>query len=83
MANDNERPFMQRVYDSEIDAAIEWLWDGGFSMKLGDPDVPEARGHVRTWLEVEAWFRENILKYYPDSVFSKEERDAARSAEDA
>jgi hypothetical protein len=32
---------MQRVYDSEINATIEWLWDGGFSLKLGDPDQPD------------------------------------------
>jgi hypothetical protein len=76
MSNDNDKPFMQRVYDSEIDASIEWLWDGGFSMKLGDPDVPEVRGNVSTLREVEAWFREQILKYYPDSEFSKAERTA-------
>jgi hypothetical protein len=30
MTNDNDRPFMQRFYDSEINASIEWYWDGGF-----------------------------------------------------
>jgi hypothetical protein len=30
MANDKDRPSMERVYDSEIDASIEWLCDGGF-----------------------------------------------------
>ena len=34
--NDNDGPFMQRVYDSEIGAAIEWFWDGGFDVTLGD-----------------------------------------------
>jgi hypothetical protein len=69
MANDNKRPFVQRIYDSEINAGIEWFWDGGFSISLGDPDNPDAKGAVKTWREVEAFFREQILRHYPDSAF--------------
>jgi hypothetical protein len=32
--------------------------------------------NVRTWREVEAWFREQIMRHYLDSVFSIDERDA-------
>jgi hypothetical protein len=55
-SNDNDRPFMQRVYDSEISAVIEWFWDGGFFMKLGDPDEPDVQGNVRTWRGSKAGF---------------------------
>jgi hypothetical protein len=34
--NDNAKPFMQRVYDGEIDVAIDWCWDGGFRIRLGN-----------------------------------------------
>jgi hypothetical protein len=81
MTNDNVRPFMQRVYDSEISVVIEWFWDGGFDVTLGDPVNPEAQGRVKTWREVEVWFREQILEHYPDSVFSVDEREAAAGSE--
>jgi hypothetical protein len=83
MYNDNARSFMQRVYDSEINATIEWFWDAGFSIRLGNPqDDPVAEGNVGTWREVEAWLREQIMRLYPDSAFSREQRDAAaRSAQ--
>jgi hypothetical protein len=66
---------MQRVYDSEINAAIDWLWDGGFHIRLGD-DLSgfSDDAYFMTWREVEAWLRERILERYPDSVFAREER---------
>jgi len=27
---------LQRLYDSEINVCIQWLWDGGIDVKLGD-----------------------------------------------
>jgi hypothetical protein len=27
---------LQKVYDSEINVCIQWLWDGGIEVKLGD-----------------------------------------------
>ena len=27
---------LQRIYDSEINVRIDWLWDGGIDVRLGD-----------------------------------------------
>jgi hypothetical protein len=27
---------LQRIYDSEINIRISWLWDGGIEVRLGD-----------------------------------------------
>jgi hypothetical protein len=27
---------LQRIYDSEINVSISWLWDCGFEVRLGD-----------------------------------------------
>ena len=27
---------LQKIYDSEIDLEISWLWDGGIEVRLGD-----------------------------------------------
>jgi hypothetical protein len=27
---------LQRIYDSEINIRISWLWDGGIDVRLGD-----------------------------------------------
>jgi len=27
---------LQRIYDSEINVRIGWLWDGGIDLRLGD-----------------------------------------------
>jgi hypothetical protein len=27
---------LQRIYDSEINVRISWLWDGGIDVRLGD-----------------------------------------------
>jgi hypothetical protein len=74
-SNDDVRPFMQRVYDSGINAAIDWFWNGGFYVRLGDDlngIIDEAT--VWTWREVEEWLRDRILERFPDSVFAREER---------
>ena len=27
---------LQKIYDSEINSSISWMWDAGFDLKLGD-----------------------------------------------
>jgi hypothetical protein len=49
------------VYDSETSAVIEWFWDGGFDVTLGDSVNPDAQGRAKTWSEVDVWFRQQIL----------------------
>ena len=28
---------LQKIYDSEINIEMSWLWDGGIDLRLGDP----------------------------------------------
>jgi hypothetical protein len=50
---------LQALYDSEINASISWLWDGGIDVKLGDElNGYHAEGQVSTFAEATAWLRD-------------------------
>jgi len=72
---------IERLYDSEINAEINWFWDTGFSVAIGDsingrvvfsPITPEhikINSHsIADAISVLAWQARQI---YPDSEFSK------------
>ena len=64
---------LQRLYESEINASVSWLWDGGFDVKLGDAHNGfVAETNVQTWEEVERWLRNAAVIHYPNSHFTKE-----------
>lgn len=63
---------LEELYNSEINAKIEWFWDGGFDVTLGDG----MNGYLdsintRDWSEAEAWLRAKAVEHYPDSDFAK------------
>jgi hypothetical protein len=63
---------LQALYDSEINASISWLWDGGIDVKLGDELTGyDAEGQVSTFAEATAWFRGQACRHYPDSGFAR------------
>jgi hypothetical protein len=63
---------LQALYDSEINAAISWLWDGGIDIALGDAlNGFDAEGQVSTVTEATAWLRDQACKHYPDSGFAQ------------
>jgi len=51
------------LYASEINARIEWFYDGGFSVSLGDM--------LTGWKE---WLRAEAIKRYPESAFARKFR---------
>lgn len=60
---------LQELYDLEINASIEWFWDNGFEITLGDA----MNGYcdetcVRTWEEAEQWLREKAAYHYPHAA---------------
>ena len=62
---------LQRIYDSEINIRIGWLWDGGIDMRLGD----EVNGFVAeengpSVAEIVPWLQEAIAHFYPDSRYA-------------
>jgi hypothetical protein len=60
------------LYESEINAVISWLWDGGIDVALGDElSGYDAEGQVSTFAEAAAWLREQACKHYPDSGFAR------------
>jgi hypothetical protein len=60
---------LQKMYDSEINVEIGWLWDGGIDVTLGTDEV---LGNVQTIAEVLPWLQEAIAKNYPDSRYNVE-----------
>jgi hypothetical protein len=61
---------LQKIYNSEINLSISWMWDAGFDLKLGDEFggfVEE--GQVRSVADILPWFQEAIAKRYPTSQY--------------
>jgi hypothetical protein len=62
---------LQRIYDSEINVEIGWLWDGGIDVRLGDKmNGYEAEENVRSVAEVIPWLQEAIAHFYPKSTYA-------------
>jgi hypothetical protein len=48
---------VRALYESEINASISWVWDGGIAVELGDPlNGYDAEGKVSTFAAVSAAF---------------------------
>jgi hypothetical protein len=63
---------LQKIYDSEINVRIGWLWDGGIEVRLGD----ELGGFlaeevVPSVADIAAWLQEAIAHFYPGSTYAK------------
>jgi hypothetical protein len=62
---------LQKIYDSEINVRISWLWDGGIEVWLGD----EVNGYVAEETlvaasEIAPWLQEAIAHFYPTSTYA-------------
>jgi hypothetical protein len=63
---------LSALYESEINASISWLWDGGIDVALGDElNGYDAEGQVSTIAEAAAWLRDQACRHYPDSTFAR------------
>ena len=62
----------QKIYDSEINVRISWLWDGGIDVWLGD-DVTGylAQETVASISDVVPWLQEASAHFYPNSTYAK------------
>ena len=63
---------LQKIYDSEINVRISWLWDGGIDLWLGD-DIGgyEAAENVPSVADVIPWLQEAIAHFYPTSTYAQ------------
>jgi hypothetical protein len=69
------------LYASEINATIEWFWDGGFEVAIGD-DMNGwcSRGNCDTWVEALEWLQDAAIAAWPDSAFAKARAAIAKAA---
>lgn len=65
---------IQELHDSEINGAVEWLYDGAFAVRIGGPEGPVATDQLHSWQEAEIWLRMMATELYPDSRFAKTQR---------
>jgi hypothetical protein len=63
------KAILNDLYESEINASIAWIWDGGFNVTLGDP--PRAEWAFQSIGEAVAWLRDEACATYPDSEFAR------------
>jgi hypothetical protein len=60
---------LQKIYDSEINIEIGWLWDGGIEVRLGDKmSAYLAEENLASAAEILPWFQEAIAHFFPTST---------------
>ena len=63
---------LQKIYDSEINIEIAWLWDGGIELRLGDHmNGYMAEANVPLVADIVPWLQEAIAHFYPDSTYAR------------
>lgn len=71
---------LQKIYDSEINIRISWLWDCGIDVRLGDEmNGFLAEENVASADEIVPWLREAIAHFYPDSTYAASLEDDIRA----
>lgn len=63
------------LHDSEINGEISWIYDGGWTAKLGDRNNGyEAEATFNSLPEAVEWLRAKAIELYPDSDFAEDYR---------
>ena len=63
---------LQKIYDSEINVEIGWLWDGGITIRLGDKmNGYLAEENVTSVADIVPWLQQAIAHFYPGSSYAK------------
>lgn len=63
---------LQLLHDSEINASIEWFFDGIWTVKIGDAlNGYKAKVIVKSAEEAEAWLHIMARELYPDSDYAR------------
>ena len=62
---------LQKIYDSEINIRIGWLWDGGIEVRLGyEMNGFMAEETVASLAAIVPWLQEAIAHFYPTSTYA-------------
>jgi predicted RNA-binding Zn-ribbon protein involved in translation (DUF1610 family) len=71
---------LQKIYDSEINIEIGWVWDGGIDVRLGDKiNGYLAEENVKSVSEIISWLQEAIAHFYPESEYATSLNDEIRT----
>lgn len=63
---------LQKIYDSEINIRISWLWDGGIEIWIGDDaNGYLAQENVPSIEDIAPWLQEAITHFYPMSPYAR------------
>src|SRR5215475_7574883 len=63
---------LQRIYDSEINVRIGWLWDGGIDVYLGDDmNGYVAHENVQSAADILPWLQAAVAHFYPESTYAR------------
>ena len=73
------KTLLKALYESEINILIDWMWDSGIQIKIGDRmnGVKEAVLMDVDFDEIERWIELKAKEHYPDSKFAKTYNDNA------
>jgi hypothetical protein len=69
---------LRQIHQSEIEVTLRSKWDLGWQLEIEQGQV--ARGMVASIDEAAAWFHEQVLAHYPDSLYSQAARGTLRQA---
>jgi hypothetical protein len=62
---------LQKIYDSEVNVRISWLYDCGIELRLGDEmNGFDAGETVNSIAEIVPWLQEAIAHFYPKSNYA-------------
>ena len=63
---------LQKIYDSEINVEISWLWDGDIDVRLGDRlNGYVAEANVALVADIIPWLQQAIAHFYPNSKYAQ------------
>jgi hypothetical protein len=67
------KTLLKALYESEINILIDWMWDSGIQVKIGDRmnGFKEAIIMDANFDEIERWIEAKVKENYPDSKFAK------------
>lgn len=71
---------LRGIYESEIDVTLRSRGDLGWQLQLEIEDGQVARGIVTSVDAAAAWFHEQVLVHYPDSVYAQTAKGEVKHA---
>lgn len=68
------KALLKALYESEINILIDWMWDSGIQVKIGDRMNGFKEVEIfefEKFDDIEKWIEEKVKHHFPNSKFSK------------